>query len=74
VPGRSRSMAPMSNPLANNPARGGRDAPDRCETRARRLIKVKFMALPMPMEPQPAPTALALLFSRVLGFLAVARR
>jgi len=49
-------------------------APDRCAERGRRLIKVKFMALPMPLEPQPAPSAFALLFSRVLGFLAVARR
>jgi hypothetical protein len=63
-------MAPMTSKLAFAPAA---DAPDRCTDRQRRLLKVKFLALPAP-EPEPARSRFSVLLGRVLGFLVAARR
>ncbi len=48
-------------------------ASDRGTQRQRRLVEVKFMALPMPDEVAPASSRVSLL-TRVCGFLAAARR
>lgn len=74
-------MAPMSRARTLALANGAPDAPERCIERGRRLVQVKFLALPMdpapvavPAAAEPAPSALRILFTRVLGLLAVARR
>ncbi len=59
--------------LSCSPALRGADAPDRCTERQRRLVKVKFMALPEP-EPHAPPASTLGFLSRFLGFLAAARR
>jgi hypothetical protein len=50
------------------------DAPDRCTDRPRRLLKVKFVALPAPVEELPARSRASVLLGRVFGFLVAARR
>jgi len=65
-------MVPMTpTKLAFAPAA---DAPDRCTDRQRRLLKVKFIALPGPVEPEPVRSSVSVLLGRVLGFLVAARR
>lgn len=68
-------MLPMtSTKLAFAPAAAGSHAPDRCTERQRRLVKVKFVALPGPVEAAPERSRISVLLGRVLGFLVAARR
>jgi hypothetical protein len=69
---RAAMMAPMnSTKLAFAPAA---HAPDRCTDRQRRLLKVKFIAMPGPVEPEPKRSWVSVLLGRVRGFLVAARR
>ena len=68
-------MLPMTpTKLAFAPALRAAHAPDRCTDRQRRILKVKFMALPGPVEAEPARSRVSVLLGRVLGFLVAARR
>jgi hypothetical protein len=64
----------QSSKFACAPLLGALGAPDRCTARGRRLLQVKFVAFSEPVEPSPAPSRLSSVLTRVLGFLAVARR
>jgi hypothetical protein len=67
------AMTPTTK-LACATALGSVRAPERCTERQRRLVQVKFMALPLPEAPEPTPSRSTGLLSRILGFLSVARR
>ena len=68
-------MVPMTTTkLAFAQAPQAAHAPDRCTDRQRRLLKVKFVALPGPVEAEPARSRVRALLGRVLGFLVAARR